>query len=108
MEAWRQPDPSGRRVARVPWFRDASCGRSGRACRVAHVLDRINSGRLRARWLGDRGAMSENRRMPTLNLEHVACNVADPPAMAAWYVEHLGMRIVRQSSDPPQIHFLAD
>jgi len=46
--------------------------------------------------------------MPSLNLEHVACNVADPPAMAAWYVEHLGMRVVRQSSDPSQIHFLAD
>lgn len=46
--------------------------------------------------------------MPTLNLEHIACNVADPPAMAAWYVEHLGMRIVRRSTDPSQIHFLAD
>jgi catechol 2,3-dioxygenase-like lactoylglutathione lyase family enzyme len=46
--------------------------------------------------------------MPSLNLEHVACNVADPSAMAAWYVSNLGMRIVRQSSAPPQIHFLAD
>lgn len=46
--------------------------------------------------------------MPILNLEHIACNVADPKAMAAWYVEHLGMRIVRQSPDPSQIHFLAD
>jgi glyoxylase I family protein len=47
-------------------------------------------------------------RMPTLNLEHIAWNVADPPAMAAWYVEHLGMRVVRRSSDASQIHFLAD
>lgn len=46
--------------------------------------------------------------MPTLNLEHIACNVADPPAMAAWYVEHLGMRVVRHSPEPPRIHFLAD
>jgi|SRR5579862_7439572 glyoxylase I family protein len=46
--------------------------------------------------------------MPILNLEHIACNVADPGAMAAWYVEHLGMRIVRRSPDPSQIHFLAD
>ena len=46
--------------------------------------------------------------MPSLNLEHVACNVADPAAMAAWYVEHLGMRVVRRSPDPSQIHFLAD
>ena len=52
--------------------------------------------------------MSENARMPTLNLEHVACNVEDPVAMAAWYVQHLGMRIVRHSPEPPQIHFLAD
>ena len=46
--------------------------------------------------------------MPTLNLEHIACNVADPAAMAAWYVEHLGMRVVRQVPAPSQIHFLAD
>jgi catechol 2,3-dioxygenase-like lactoylglutathione lyase family enzyme len=46
--------------------------------------------------------------MPSLNLEHIACNVADPPAMAAWYVEHLGMRVVRHSPEPPRIHFLAD
>jgi len=47
-------------------------------------------------------------RKPTLNLEHFACNVADPAAMAAWYVAHLGMRIVRHAPVPSQIHFLAD
>jgi len=52
--------------------------------------------------------MRENTEMPTLNLEHVACNVADPPAMAAWYVKHLGMRIVRHAPEPSQVHFLAD
>lgn len=46
--------------------------------------------------------------MPALNVEHVACNVSDPAAMAAWYVEHLGMRIVRRISAPPYIHFVAD
>ena len=46
--------------------------------------------------------------MPALNLEHVACNVAEPVAMAAWYVEHLGMRVVHRSADASQIHFLAD
>jgi len=46
--------------------------------------------------------------MPTLNLEHIACNVADPEAMAAWYVEHLGMRIARHAGGPAKIHFLAD
>ena len=38
--------------------------------------------------------------MPVLNVEHVACNVAEPVAMAAWYVEHLGMRIVRKNRGP--------
>jgi catechol 2,3-dioxygenase-like lactoylglutathione lyase family enzyme len=28
--------------------------------------------------------------------------------MAAWYVEHVGMRIVRRVATPPHIHFLAD
>ena len=46
--------------------------------------------------------------MPSLNVEHFACNVADPNAMAAWYVEQLGMRIVRRVATPPYIHFLAD
>ena len=46
--------------------------------------------------------------MPVLNVEHVACNVTDPVAMAAWYVEHLGMRVVRRIPTPPYIHFLAD
>jgi len=46
--------------------------------------------------------------MPNLNVEHIAWNVADPVAMAAWYVEHLGMRVVRSVPTPPYIHFLAD
>jgi glyoxylase I family protein len=46
--------------------------------------------------------------MPVLNVEHIACNVSEPVAMAAWYVQHLGMRIVRRIPTPQQIHFLAD
>ena len=46
--------------------------------------------------------------MPVLNVEHVAWNVSEPAAMAAWYVEHLGMRVVRKLATPPHIHFLAD
>lgn len=46
--------------------------------------------------------------MPTLNVEHFACNVSDPVAMAAWYVENLGMRILRQRATAPYAHFLAD
>ena len=46
--------------------------------------------------------------MPVLNVEHIACNVSDPAGMAAWYVEHLGMQIVRRIAVSPHIHFLAD
>ena len=46
--------------------------------------------------------------MLKLNVEHVALNVSDPAAMASWYVQNLGMRIVRQSNVAPYIHFVAD
>ena len=46
--------------------------------------------------------------MLKLNVEHVALNVADAAAIAAWYVKNLGMRIVRQSNVAPFIHFVAD
>lgn len=46
--------------------------------------------------------------MLKLNVEHVALNVPHPAAMAAWYVNNLGMRIVRQSNAAPYIHFVAD
>lgn len=43
-----------------------------------------------------------------MKIEHLAFNVTDPAAIAAWYVEHLGMTIVRQQKEPPQMTFLAD
>jgi catechol 2,3-dioxygenase-like lactoylglutathione lyase family enzyme len=43
-----------------------------------------------------------------MKIEHFALNVADPVAMARWYVEHLGMRIAVGSNEPPYGHFLAD
>jgi catechol 2,3-dioxygenase-like lactoylglutathione lyase family enzyme len=46
--------------------------------------------------------------LPALRLEHVALNVADPRAMADWYVTHLGMRVVRQVNGPPHTRFLVD
>jgi len=46
--------------------------------------------------------------LPVLRLEHVALNVTDPRAMADWYVEHLGMRVVRQVEGPPHTRFVAD
>jgi catechol 2,3-dioxygenase-like lactoylglutathione lyase family enzyme len=43
-----------------------------------------------------------------MKLEHVALNVAEPVRMAQWYVEHLGMRIVRAQEESPHAHFLVD
>ena len=43
-----------------------------------------------------------------MRLEHLALNVAEPIAMADWYVEHLGMRVVREGPPPVNTRFLAD
>ncbi len=43
-----------------------------------------------------------------MNIEHFAVNVSEPVAAAAWYVRHLGMRVVRALSEAPFTHFLAD
>lgn len=43
-----------------------------------------------------------------MKIEHFAVNVADPEAMAAWYVEHLGLTIVRKLDGGPRTHFLGD
>jgi len=43
-----------------------------------------------------------------MKLEHFALNVANPPAMAEWYVAHLGLRVVKQQAVPPYMTFLAD
>ena len=41
-------------------------------------------------------------------IEHVAWQVPDPPATAAWFAEHLGFTIVRQQTAGAQTTFLAD
>ncbi len=43
-----------------------------------------------------------------MNLEHIAFNVPDATAMAKWYAENLGMKIVSSMDKAPFIHFLAD
>ncbi len=43
-----------------------------------------------------------------MHIEHAAFQVEDPPAVAAWYVEHLGFTVKRSSAEPPYGHFLAD
>ncbi|HOT92844.1 MAG TPA: VOC family protein [Anaerolineae bacterium] len=43
-----------------------------------------------------------------MKFEHFALNVPDAAAMAAWYVKHLSMQIVRAVQGAPYTHFLAD
>jgi catechol 2,3-dioxygenase-like lactoylglutathione lyase family enzyme len=43
-----------------------------------------------------------------MHFEHTALNVPDPRKMAAWYVKHCGLHIVRSIDVPPYMHFLAD
>ena len=43
-----------------------------------------------------------------MKLEHFALNVSEPLAMADWYVQHLGLQIVRQTKEPPYTTFLGD
>lgn len=43
-----------------------------------------------------------------MKLEHVAINVIAPEAMAAWYQEHLDMKIVMAQTTGTRMHFLAD
>ena len=43
-----------------------------------------------------------------MRLEHIAFNVSDPAALAAWYVANFDMKIVRSFDEPPYIHFLSD
>lgn len=43
-----------------------------------------------------------------MRIEHIAFNVADPVAMAAWYQRELGFRLKRALDDAALTHFLAD
>ncbi|WP_299819694.1 VOC family protein [uncultured Pontibacter sp.] len=43
-----------------------------------------------------------------MKLEHFALNVEDPISMSKWYVEHLGLQVVRQLADAPFTTFMAD
>jgi len=44
----------------------------------------------------------------TVRLEHVAINVKDPVAMAQWYCQHLGMKVLRKGPAPANAHFISD
>jgi catechol 2,3-dioxygenase-like lactoylglutathione lyase family enzyme len=43
-----------------------------------------------------------------MKFEHFALNVPDVRAMSLWYVDHLGMKIVRSKEEAPYTKFLAD
>lgn len=43
-----------------------------------------------------------------MQFEHLALNVLDPLAMAGWYVDHLGARVLTQDGAPKFTTFLAD
>ncbi len=43
-----------------------------------------------------------------MRIEHVAWQVADPPAVAAWWTAHLGFTIARKMDAAPFTHFLTD
>ena len=43
-----------------------------------------------------------------MKIEHVALQVAEPAAMADWYVRHLGCTIARSGSEPLSVRFLKD
>jgi len=43
-----------------------------------------------------------------VKIEHLAFNVAEPQALAAWYGKHFGLQIVRHIPLPTQTHFLSD
>jgi glyoxylase I family protein len=43
-----------------------------------------------------------------MKIEHTAYQVADPVAVARWYVTHMGLTVKRSQDGPPYMHFLAD
>jgi catechol 2,3-dioxygenase-like lactoylglutathione lyase family enzyme len=43
-----------------------------------------------------------------MDIEHIGYQVKDPVAAAAWYVRHLGLRVVRSFGAPAFAQFLAD
>jgi len=43
-----------------------------------------------------------------MKFEHFALNVPDARAMSRWYVEHVGLQVIRSREDVPHTHFLGD
>lgn len=43
-----------------------------------------------------------------MKIEHFAINVSNPVEMTDWYVEHIGLKVVKQEKKAPHTAFLAD
>jgi catechol 2,3-dioxygenase-like lactoylglutathione lyase family enzyme len=43
-----------------------------------------------------------------MRVEHIALQVADPVAVAAWYVKHLGFQVARLAGGEARTHFILD
>ncbi len=43
-----------------------------------------------------------------MRIEHLALNVGNPAELVEWLCGNLGMRILRQSGEPPSAFFVAD
>ncbi len=43
-----------------------------------------------------------------MRIEHLAINVEQPTKMVNWYIEHLGMKVVRANNDANETHFIVD
>ncbi len=55
----------------------------------------------------DDGSAFDGRKN-RIRLEHVAINVEDPPAMAKWFCENLGMKVIRKGPPPVNMRFISD
>jgi catechol 2,3-dioxygenase-like lactoylglutathione lyase family enzyme len=43
-----------------------------------------------------------------MKIEHLAYPAKDPVAVAKWYVEHCGLKVVKSTGAPTWTHFLSD
>ena len=53
-------------------------------------------------------ALTSSGHKNRIRLEHVAINVEDPAAMARWYRDNLGMKVVREGPPPANMRFISD
>lgn len=84
-------------------------------CKIADDLKTSNSGdkvfTLRDPWNLPIQFVQRNKHMikfAETRLEHVAINVEDPVAFSKWFVDNLGMKLIRQGGAPSYGTFICD